>query len=115
MDEKPVFLQGTYHFKGEGLDVPIDIYGVEYLVPEGKRAKVVYFRAGQSSDELISLILLRNEAIMRLFPLGMKSSMHFPLAIQEELPAATKVQVKLAAPKGADGTVFIDFGLIELG
>lgn len=110
---KPAFIQGTYNFAGEGLEQPINLYNAEYIVPEGRSAKLVYFRAGQSSDDIVNLTLLRNGETMRLFPLGMKSSMHFPLAITEELPAGTKLELKLLAPKGISGSLFVDLGFME--
>ncbi|MGD9784732.1 MAG: molybdopterin oxidoreductase [Hyphomicrobiaceae bacterium] len=109
----PRFMQGTFNFKGIGIDNPIPIQSLRYEVPAQSRSKVVYFRAGNSSDDVVNLTLLRDGSTMRLFPLGMKSSMHFPLAIQELLPPATKLDVVLGAPEGLTGSIFVDIGLIE--
>ena len=113
MDPKPAFLQGTYKFKGDGLETPVSLYGASYTVPQNSRAQLVYFRAGQSSEDTINLILLKDEKTMRLFPLGMKSAMHFPLAIQEYLPAGSQLELKVAAPPGLVGSVFVDLGFME--
>jgi hypothetical protein len=50
---------------------------------------------------------------MRMFPIGAKDSMHFPLAITEDLPAGCKLELKLAAPKNLIGSVFVDLGFME--
>ena len=113
MDPKPAFLQGTYKFKGEGLESPVSLYGATYTVPENSRAQLVYFRAGQSSEDAINLLLLRDQKTMRLFPLGMKSAMHFPLAIQEYLPPGSHLELQVAAPPGLIGSIFVDLGFME--
>ena len=113
MEPKPAFLQGTFKFKGEGFERPVGLYGATYSVPPNARAQLVYFRAGQSSDDAINLILLRNGETMRLFPLGMKSAMHFPLAIQEFLPGGTELELQIAAAAGLVGSVFVDLGFME--
>ena len=113
--EKPVFVQGTYNFKGKGLEAPTPVVGLAYTVPRGTKSKLVYFRAGQSSDEMISLILLRDKQVMRLFPIGMKSAMHFPLAVTEDLPADSHLELQIAAPEGTVGTIYVDLGFIESG
>lgn len=113
MEPKPAFLQGTFKFKGEGEDTPVALFGATYAVPANARAQLVYFRAGQSSDDAINLILLRNGETMRLFPLGMKSAMHFPLAIQEYLPSGSELELKVAAAKGVMGSLFVDLGFLE--
>ena len=113
METKPVFMQKTFNFKGQGLDTPISIEGLSYTVPENTKSQLVYFRAGNSSDDLINLTLLRDGELMRLFPIGMKSSMHFPLAIQEFLPAGTVLELVLSAPDKLPGSIFVDIGLME--
>lgn len=109
----PRFLQGTFNFSGLGMESPIALEALNYQVPSHAQSKVVYFRAGNSSDDVINLTLLRDGETMRLFPLGMKSSMHFPMAIQEALPSGTKLQLLLGAPQGLPGSVFVDIGLME--
>ena len=113
METKPAFLQGTYNFKGEGYDSPLGLYGATYTVPSNVRSQLVYFRAGQSSEEPINLILFRDAETMRMFPLGMKSAMHFPLAIQEFLEPGNRLELKVAAPLGLQGSLFVDLGFME--
>ena len=33
MISKPAFIQGTFNFRGEGFDKPIDLYNASYTVP----------------------------------------------------------------------------------
>ncbi len=113
MISKPAFIQGTYNFQGEGIDKPVELYNASYTVPNHKTSKLVYCRIGQTSDDLINITLLRDGEVMRLFPLGMKNSMHFPLAIQEDLPAGTVISLQLSAPENASGSLFVDLGFME--
>ena len=113
MESKPAFIQGTFKFKGEGFEAPLSLYGATYTVPANRKSQLVYCRAGQSSDDIINLVLLRDSESMRMFPLGMKSSMHFPLVIQEYLPAGTKIELKVAAAPGLMGSLFVDLGFME--
>ncbi len=113
METKPVFMQKTFNFKGQGLETAISIEGLSYTVPENTKSQLVYFRAGNSADDLVNLTLLRDGELMRLFPIGMKSSMHFPLAIQEFLPAGTVLELVLSAPDKLPGSIFVDIGLME--
>lgn len=113
LETKPAFLQGTFKFTGAGFDAPLALNGAKYKVPDNRRAQLVYFRAGQTGDEPINLILLRNSETMRLFPLGMKSAMHFPLAIQEFLEPGSELELKLTAAEGLTGALFVDLGFME--
>lgn len=113
MEGKPKFLQGTISFQGKGFDDPIPLRGLTYTVPQNMQSQLVYFRAGNSSDELVNLTLTPDGETMRLFPLGMKSAMHFPLAIQEFLPAATHLELNLTAAEGQSGSIFVDIGFME--
>lgn len=114
MDSIPAFLQGTYSFSGQGLDQPVSMSGATYTVPFDKRSQIIYLRAGHSVDELVNMVLLRNGKLMRNFPLGAKSAMHVPLAVNEDLSPETVLEVKIAAPKGATGTLVLDIGLMEI-
>jgi hypothetical protein len=114
MLEKPKFLQGVYKFQGRGLDVPEPLPSpVSYKVPFDKRSQLVYFRAGNSSGELIYVVLMRDGKPMRYFPIGAKDAIHVPLAVMEDLHPESALEVLLAAPAGASGTVVIDIGLME--
>ena len=111
----PRFLQGTFAIEGKGLDKP-DLLDDEltYVVPAGSVAQTVYFRGGNSSDELVTVVLLRDGTPMRYFPIGAKASCHVPLRVVEDLLGDTKLEVHLAAPEGAAGSVVIDLGMVEV-
>ncbi len=73
MEAAPRFLQGVFAFKGSGFDKPTALDGkLAYTVPSDKRAQLIYLRAGNSSAELIYLLLMRDGKPMRYFPVGAK-------------------------------------------
>ena len=110
----PRHLQGAFPFAGAGLDCPCFLSEtLTYQVPRGKRAQLIYFRAGNSTPELIYLILMRDDAPMRYFPIGARSSSHTALAVIEDILPGTVLQVYLAAPEGTSGTAVVDVGLLE--
>jgi assimilatory nitrate reductase catalytic subunit len=115
MDTAPRFLNGIYAFTGAGLDKPMALDAkLSYLVPGDKRSQLIYLRAGNSSAELMTLVLMRDGKPMRYFPIGAKSSVHVPLAVVEDLFPETKVDVFLSAPEGVTGYAVIDIGLMEV-
>ncbi len=115
MLEKPKFLQGVFAFEGKGLDTPtlLDV-SLSYTVPYDKRAQLIYFRAGNSSEELIFVVLRRAHTPMRWFPIGAKSTVHVPLAVVEDIFPDTLLEVFIGAPASVKGHVVIDIGLIEV-
>ncbi|WP_432570674.1 molybdopterin oxidoreductase [Kineococcus sp. SYSU DK005] len=115
MSSTPRFLQGAFPFTGEGLEKPTPVEGLpSRTVPDGVRAQPVYLRAGNSTDELISVVLLRDGVAMRWFPVGARSSVHVPLRIVEDVEAPAVLELRVAAPEGVSGTVVVDFGLVEV-
>jgi len=112
---KSVFLQGIFAFEGQGLEKPASIDDtLHYVVPLGTVAQALYLRGGNSSDELIVVVLVRNGEPMRYFPIGARAGTHVVLRVVEDLDAGTELELKLAAPEGVTGTVVIDFGLVEV-
>src|SRR3569833_3337825 len=68
---KPRLLQGIFAFEGKGLDQPFLLdAALSYVVPGGVHTQPVYFRGGNSSDELVCAILTRDGRPMRYFPIG---------------------------------------------
>ena len=115
MSSTPRFIHGVFSFEGKGLDAPQDLGPTTcYVVPSDKRAQLIYMRGGNSADDLVYLVLTRDGAPLRYFPIGAKSSVHIPLAVVEDIFPDSKLAVLLAAPKGASGTVVIDVGLLEV-
>ena len=114
MYSKPRFIQGVFPFEGGGLFHPFALRDASYTVPDGHRAQLIYFRGGNSLDEMIYLALMRDGLPMRYFPIGAKSDTHVALAVVEDLLAGTRVEVFVAAPETARGTVVLDIGLMEI-
>jgi len=114
MHSQPRFLQGVFSFAGEGLDNPGKLDGgLSYEVPADRRAQLVYFRGGNSTDELIYVSLMRDGDPMRLFPLGARAGTHVALRVVEDLLPGTEIEIHLAAPAGTSGTAIVDIGLVE--
>ncbi len=115
IDATARFLNGVFPFEGKGLDAPCPLAdALTYTVPADKRAQLIYLRAGNSSDGLVSLSLMRDGKPMRLFPVGAKQALHVPLAVVEDISPEAKLEVFLAAPQGARGQVVLDIGLMEV-
>jgi hypothetical protein len=115
MEAAPRFLQGVFPFKGNGFDKPTPIDGaLVYTVPSDKRAQLIYLRAGNSSAELLYLLLMRDGRPMRYFPIGAKTSEHVALVVTEDIFPDTKLELLLAAPAGVSGSLVIDIGLLEI-
>ena len=110
----PRFLQGVYPFAGRGFfDLGPLNEALCYTVPIGATAEVIYVRAGNLSDDLIYLALCVNTQPVRYFPVGPKADFHVPLSITETYPAGAKIEVAFAAPRGLNGSVVVDIGILE--
>ena len=115
MYSKPTFIQGVREFIGKGLLEPTSFSeALEYIVPSGRRAQLIYFRAGNSSAEMICVVLMRDGKPMRYFPIGARSSVHIALAVVEDMMADTRLEVVIAAPEGVLGSLIVDIGLMEI-
>jgi assimilatory nitrate reductase catalytic subunit len=108
------FLQGIFPFEGAGLDKPVPISAqLSHLVPDGVVSQALYFRGGNSSDEMVTVVLMRDGVPMRYFPLGAKDGVHVPLRVVEDIEGGSVVELQLVAPIGLTGTVVVDLGLVE--
>jgi len=115
IDSTPRIIIGTFDFTGHGYHQPVALDGAgTYVVPADKRTQLIYLRAGNTTDALVTLVLLRNGTPMRLFPLGARSGHHVPLAVVEDLFPETRLELRVAAPEGLSGTVVLDMGLVEI-
>ncbi len=95
------FLQGIFEFEGKGFDAPpfvIDA-SLTYTVPAGSTTQPVYFRGGNSSTEMVAVLLVRDGAPMRYFPIGAKAATHVSLRVVEDLLADTVLELFVAAPR----------------
>ncbi len=111
----PRFLQGVYPLTGEGLAKPGPLdAALRYTVPSGASAQALYFRGGNSTAELVYVLLLRDGEPMRWFPIGAKGDVHVPLRVVEDLPGGTVVELHAAAPEGVTGELVVDLGLVEV-
>ena len=112
-ESTPRILTGVFAFTGAGYGKASPL-GVSYAVPGDRRAQMVYFRAGNSSAEMVSVTLTRDGAPMRMFPIAAKGAVHVPLAVVEDLQPDTKLELMVAAPEGTGGTLVLDMGLVEI-
>jgi len=115
MISKPVFLQGIYAFEGSGVDKPAALHAdLTYTVPDGVTTQPLYFRGGNTTDELVTVVLMRDGVPMRYFPMGAKADVHVPLRVVEDLEGGTAIELYIAAPEGLTGSVIVDVGLVEV-
>ncbi len=115
MESSPRFLQGVFAFEGKGIESPVPLAPeLSYTVAAGTTAQTVYFRGGNTTDELICILLVRDGKPMRYFPIGAKNHVHVPLRVVEDLDGGTVIELFLAAPEGVAGAVVVDLGLVEL-
>jgi assimilatory nitrate reductase catalytic subunit len=115
MISKPVFLQGIHGFEGSGVDKPAPLHAdLTYTVPPGTTAQPLYFRGGNDTDELITVVLVRDGKAMRYFPIGARATTHVALAVVEDIEDGTTLEVQLAAREGLTGTVVVDLGMVEV-
>src|SRR3954447_25570027 len=115
MHSTPRFLQGIFPFEGQGVDKPAPLHeALTYTVPAGITTQPLYFRGGNATDELITVVLVRDGVPMRYFPIGARASTHVALAVVEDLEDGTALELQLAAREGLAGTVVVDLGLVEV-
>ena len=111
---RPVLLQGVFPFMGNGLMNPHSISpDLTYTVPPGRKAVLMYLRAGNASDQLIYISVLGDGKVRRYLPIGPQGASHVELAIKDDIQAGMKIELYLAAGMGVLGTVVIDVGLVE--
>jgi hypothetical protein len=115
MISKPAFLQGSYPFEGAGLDKPGLLHpDLAYTVPGGAVAQPLYFRGGNTTDELVAVVLVRDGVPMRWFPIGARAGTHVALAVVEDIDEGSTLELHLAAREGLTGSVVVDLGLVEV-
>ena len=111
----PASCRASSPFEGQGWTSPSPLHDrLTYTVPTGITTQPLYFRGGNTTDELVTVVLLRDGAPMRYFPIGARDAIHVPLAVVEDLDDGTVLELQLAAPEGLTGTVVVDLGLVEV-
>ncbi|HEX8507965.1 MAG TPA: molybdopterin oxidoreductase family protein, partial [Propionibacteriaceae bacterium] len=114
MLSKNLFLQGIYPFEGAGLDKPVPIAEeLAHVVPDGLINQTLYFRGGNSSDELVTVVLMRDGVPMRYFPIGAKGDVHVPLRVVEDIEGGSVIELQLVAALGVSGSLVVDLGMVE--
>jgi hypothetical protein len=107
-ESTPKFLNGVFSFVGAGYENPLLLSNkLTYSVPPDKRG-------GNSSDEMIYLVMMRDGVPMRYFAVGARSGMSIQLYVVEDLFPETKLELLFGAPEGATGYVVVDVGLVEI-
>jgi hypothetical protein len=111
----PRFLQGAFEFDGNGLDKPALLDdSLRYVVPAGAVTQPVYFRGGNSTDDMVAVVLFKDGKPMRYFPIAAKGATHVALRVVEDLLGDTVLELFVAAPSGCTGTMVVDLGLVEI-
>jgi hypothetical protein len=114
-ESTPKFLNGVFSFAGTGYENPSLLSDkLTYSVPADKRTQIIYFRGGNSSDDMVYFVMMRDGVPMRYFAIGAKAGTFVPLAIIEDLSPGTKLELLFAAPHGVTGHVVVDVGLAEI-
>ena len=115
MKSTPRFLQGVYPITGEGLAKPGPVDPAPALHgARGVPAQALYFRAGNSTAELVYVLLLRDGEPMRWFPIGAKGDMHVPLRVVEDLPGGTVSSCTPRPPRASPASSWSTCGLVEV-
>ena len=115
MHSTPRFLQGIFPFEGQGADKPALLHEtLTYVVPPGITTQPLYFRGGNSTGELVTVVLVRDGAPMRYFPVGARQAVHVALTVVEDLEEDTVLELHVAAREGLTGTLVVDLGLVEV-
>ena len=59
----------------------------------------MYFRGGNSSKQMITVVLFRDGKPMRYFPIAAKGATHVALRVVEDLLGDTVLELHVAAPE----------------
>lgn len=107
----PILLQTIVPFEGRGLTAPQSL-GLRYTVPPNKTAGLFYVRGGSTVSGMVNISVQRDGNPMRYFPIAADSAIHVSLAIVEDLPPGTQIEV-FAAGEGS-GMLILDIGFLEV-
>ena len=98
-------------FEGRGLLEP-QALDLRYRVPPGRSAGMMYFHDGSTVSSLVNVSITRDGELLRYFPVAANDTLHVSLAIVEEHPAGTLLDV-WAAGEGS-GMLILDIGYLEI-
>jgi assimilatory nitrate reductase catalytic subunit len=106
-----VLLQTITDIEGEGIDSPQDL-NLTYSVPQGCTAGVQYVRAGNTTEGMVNITVLKDGKAMRYVPVAAGGAMHVPLSIVDELQPGTEISISAAAE--GSGKLILDVGILEV-
>ena len=106
-----VLLQTITDIVGEGIDSPQDL-NLTYSVSQGCTAGVQYVRAGNTTEGMINVTVLKDNKAMRYVPVAAGGTIHVPLAIVDELQPGTEISIVAAA--NGSGKLILDIGILEV-
>ncbi|MEE2522180.1 molybdopterin oxidoreductase [Pseudarthrobacter sp. J75] len=96
------------------MEKPVPIHSeLMHYVPDGTINQTLYFRGGNTSSELVAVVLMRDGQPMRYFPIGAKGEVHVPLRVVEDIEGGSVIELFLVAPEGTTGSLVIDLGMVE--
>jgi hypothetical protein len=73
---------------------------LRYTVPAGASTQSVYLRGGNSSKEMVYVVLVRDGAPMRYLPLAVNGSTHASLRVVEDLQRTRFSRSSWSPPRG---------------
>ncbi len=98
--------------EGEGIDSPQDL-NLTYSVSQGCTAGIQYVRAGNTTEGMINITVLKDGQAMRYVPVvAAGGAIHVPLAIVDELQPGTEISI--AATAEGSGKLILDVGVLEV-
>jgi hypothetical protein len=106
-----VLLQTITDIEAEGIDSPQHL-NLTYSVSQGCTAGVQYARAGNTTDGMINITMLKDGKAMRYVPVAAGGAMHVPLAIVDEPQPGTEISIAAAAERS--GKLILDVGILEV-
>ena len=99
---------GRLRLRGQGPRPAVPSTRPGYTVPAGVVAQAVYFRGGNAADELVCVVLMRDGAPMRYFPIGAKATCTSRCAWSRTSTGTSSSCARRA--RGVTGTVVVDLG-----
>ena len=106
-----VLLQTITDIEGEGIDSSQDL-NLTYSVSQGCTAGVQYVRAGNTTEGMINITVLKDGKAMSYAPVAAGGAIRVPLAIVDELQPGTEISI-VAAAEGP-GKLILDVGILEV-
>ncbi len=71
-----------------------------------------YVRAGNTTEGMINITVLKDGKAMRYVPVAAGGAIHVPLAIVDELQPGTEISIAAAAERS--GKLILDIGILEV-